>query len=641
MTSQVLARKWRPRRFDELVGQDHVVRALARALDDGRLHHAYLFTGTRGVGKTTVSRILAKALNCETGVSSTPCGQCSACTQIDSGRFADYLELDAASNRGVEEISQVLDQSVYAPTVGRFKVYMIDEVHMLSTHAFNALLKTLEEPPEHLKFVIATTDPQKVPVTILSRCLQFGLRQISVAQIAEQLSKVLTAESIGFEPQALKLIAKSARGSMRDALSITDQAIAYCGRQIEAAPVEAMLGTVDRHLLLDILSALAAHDGRELLAHAARMGQLGLSFSQSLDDLAALLQRLAVLQVAPDAADALDEQDPDTPALTALAQRFSSEHVQVCFSIALHGRAELALCVDEATGFCMTLLRMLAFRPAQERPDSPRAGSTPPSSAPGTPSGTASSAPSGTAPGTAPIASSAATSAATPTTAKAATTTPTHAAPLAGVTVTTAAPGARLSEVAATPSAPRTAPPSASLSGSVSAEPPASATTLPNTAAHVVSDRADDTVSAPPPTPASTAPLLDTEPAVLPTHTDAWVQLAPRLALQAMARTAALNSQWLGLEQGVLRLAVKTQELASASVRERLQQALTAMLGQPLTVELVVAAVEDSHHLRLLRQRAAAVAALEQELRDHPFTGKLIAQHGGVLVKHSLRLNDA
>src|ERR1700748_2172615 len=305
MTYQVLARKWRPKSFASLVGQEHVVRALTHALDGGRLHHAYLFTGTRGVGKTTLSRILAKALNCETGITSTPCGVCIACRAIDEGRFVDYVEMDAASRRGVEEMAAPLERAVYAPVDARFKVYMIDEVHMLTNHAFNAMLKTLEEPPAHVKFILATTDPQKIPVTVLSRCLQFNLKQMPAPHIVGHLEHILTAEQIGFEAQALRLLARAADGSMRDALSLTDKAIAYSAGTVGEEAVRGMLGALDQSYLIRLLDAIASGEGAAVLDIADEMASRSLSFSTALADLAGLLHRVAWAQFAP--ASVLDE----------------------------------------------------------------------------------------------------------------------------------------------------------------------------------------------------------------------------------------------------------------------------------------------------------------------------------------------
>ena len=377
MSYLVLARKYRPRTFEQMVGQGHVVQALANALTQQRLHHAYLFTGTRGVGKTTVSRILAKSLNCQGpdgqgGITAHPCGACAACTDIDAGRFVDYVELDAASNRGVDEITQLLNQAVYKPVVGRFKVYMIDEVHMLSSTAFNAMLKTLEEPPEYLKFVLATTDPQKVPVTVLSRCLQFNLRPMAPETVLEHLKEVLAQEQIEAEPGALRLLARAARGSMRDALSLTDQAIAFGSGRLDESGVRKMLGAADRSHVYRLIEALAAGDGAQVIAISNEMRGLGLSPHGALEDMAGVLQQLAVLQAVPGAGDA---DDPELPTLQALADALSPEETQLLYSVALHGRNELGLAPDEYSGLTMVLLRMLAFKPAEG--GAPRAASAP------------------------------------------------------------------------------------------------------------------------------------------------------------------------------------------------------------------------------------------------------------------------
>lgn len=358
MTYLVLARKWRPRSFDTLVGQDHVVRALTHALDTQRLHHAWLFTGTRGVGKTTLSRILAKSLNCETGITSKPCGVCRACTEIDSGRFVDYLELDAASNRGVEEMTQLLEQAVYAPGAGRFKVYMIDEVHMLTGHAFNAMLKTLEEPPPHVKFILATTDPQKIPVTVLSRCLQFNLKQMPADSIVGHLQAVLGQESVGFEVPALRLIGQAAAGSMRDALSLTDQAIAYSAGNLTEDAVRGMLGTIDQRHLVRLLDALSTGDAKGVLAVADELAIRGLSYAGALADLAVLLSRVAIEQRVRGVTPA---EDPLAGDIARLAQALHPDAVQLFYSVAVHSRSELTLAPDEYAGFIMACLRMLAL----------------------------------------------------------------------------------------------------------------------------------------------------------------------------------------------------------------------------------------------------------------------------------------
>ena len=359
--TQVLARKWRPRTFAELVGQEHVVRALENALTQQRLHHAYLFTGTRGVGKTTLARIVAKALNCETGVTPTPCGRCAACIEIDGGRFVDLLELDAASNTQVDNMRELLENALYAPTAGRYKVYIIDEVHMLSRNAFNAMLKTLEEPPEHVKFILATTDPQKVPVTVLSRCLQFGLKRIPQEQIRSRLQQVLEAEGIRCDAAALPLIARAAQGSLRDALSLLDQAIAHGGGAVVEDSARAMLGVGGQDHLHSILRALAARDGAALVAEAGRMAELSLSFDAALQDLATLLHRLSLAQAVP---GTVGEDDPDRGLISELAARFPADDLQLYYQIAIQGRGDLGLAPDEHAGFAMTLLRMLAFAPA-------------------------------------------------------------------------------------------------------------------------------------------------------------------------------------------------------------------------------------------------------------------------------------
>ncbi|MFY2598330.1 DNA polymerase III subunit gamma/tau [Achromobacter xylosoxidans] len=358
MTYLVLARKWRPRSFDTLVGQDHVVRALTHALDTQRLHHAWLFTGTRGVGKTTLSRILAKSLNCETGITSKPCGVCRACTEIDAGRFVDYLELDAASNRGVEEMTQLLEQAVYAPGAGRFKVYMIDEVHMLTGHAFNAMLKTLEEPPPHVKFILATTDPQKIPVTVLSRCLQFNLKQMPADSIVGHLQAVLGEEQVGFEVPALRLIGQAASGSMRDALSLTDQAIAYSAGNLTEDAVRGMLGTIDQRHLVRLLDALSTGDAKGVLAVADELATRGLSYAGALADLAVLLSRVAIEQRVSGVTPA---EDPLVADIARLAQTLHPDAVQLFYSVAVHSRGELTLAPDEYAGFIMACLRMLAL----------------------------------------------------------------------------------------------------------------------------------------------------------------------------------------------------------------------------------------------------------------------------------------
>ncbi|MFM2262096.1 MAG: hypothetical protein RI959_772, partial [Pseudomonadota bacterium] len=365
MSYVVLARKYRPKNFAEMVGQEHVVQALGNALTTKRLHHAYLFTGTRGVGKTTVSRILAKSLNCtgpdgQGGITAQPCGVCQACRDIDAGRFVDYTELDAASNRGVDEVQSLLEQAVYKPVQGRFKVFMIDEVHMLTNTAFNAMLKTLEEPPDYLKFVLATTDPQKVPITVLSRCLQFNLRPMAPETVLEHLTHVLAAEQVPAEPLALALLARSARGSMRDALSLTDQAIAFGGGQLQETAVRQMLGAVDRSHVWTLLEALANGDGKTVVETVNLLRLNGFSAVSTLEELVGALQRMAVLQMVPGSAPSAGSEDA---ALQKAAQHLPPDETQLLYSLCLHGRAELGLAPDEYAALTMVLLRLLAFKP--------------------------------------------------------------------------------------------------------------------------------------------------------------------------------------------------------------------------------------------------------------------------------------
>lgn len=372
MSYQVLARKWRPKSFDSLVGQDHVVQALTNALSKQRLHHAYLFTGTRGVGKTTLSRILAKSLNCATGITATPCGECEACRAIDIGRYVDYVEMDAASNRGIADMVSLLEQAIYAPSSGRFKVYMIDEVHMLTKEAFNAMLKTLEEPPAHVKFILATTDPQKVPVTILSRCLQFNLRQMASSTITAHLQDILGQEQLPFEAPALQLIARAASGSMRDALSLTDQAIAYGNQSVRESDVRSMLGAIDQSYLYELLRALIANDAASLLNIAQQMESRSIGFESALNDLAALLHLLAVAQYSP---QAIADDHPERHTLLDLAAQLSAEMLQLYYQICILGHRDIGLAPDAYAGFTMTLLRLLAFK-ADAMPPSAAAPAT-------------------------------------------------------------------------------------------------------------------------------------------------------------------------------------------------------------------------------------------------------------------------
>lgn len=361
--TQVLARKWRPKDFTELIGQDHIVKAIAHSLERNRLHHAYLFSGTRGVGKTTIARILAKALNCDHGITAKPCGQCATCVSIDQGTFVDLVELDAASNTQVDHMRELLESACYAPSLARYKIYLIDEVHMLSKSAFNAMLKTLEEPPDHVKFILATTDPQKLPITVLSRCLQFNLKQIPPALIVVRLQHILALEQISADLPALQLIARAARGSLRDALSLLDQAIAYGNGVVEENQVRDMLGSIDQEYLYDLLAALSAQNGRAMIAIAQQMEARSLSFDSALQDMGGVLHRLALAQIAP---QAIDETMSERERFFDLAKKFSPEEIQLLYQITLQGRNDLSLAPDDYAGFTMTLMRMLAFFPEQD-----------------------------------------------------------------------------------------------------------------------------------------------------------------------------------------------------------------------------------------------------------------------------------
>ena len=596
MSYLVLARKYRPRDFASLVGQEHVVQALTNALEQQRLHHAYLFTGTRGVGKTTVSRILAKALNCtgadgQGGITAQPCGACNACRDIDAGRFVDYVELDAASNRGVEEITRLLDQAVYKPVLGRFKVYMIDEVHMLSNHAFNAMLKTLEEPPDYLKFVLATTDPQKVPPTVLSRCLQFNLRPMAPPTVQAHLADVMASEGIEAESGALRLIARAAHGSMRDALSLADQAIAFGAGQLAQEAVRQMLGAVDRSHALRIVDALARRDGAAVIAAVDGLRALGLSAAGTLDEMAALLQQMAVAQAVP---GALDEQDSETPEVRRLAAALAADETQLLYSIVLHGRAELGLAPDEYSGLVMVLLRLLAFAPEQ--------------GAASAEAGPAAAAPTGGArSGTSAQEVEAA------------------AAPAGAIR--------RPAEAGATPPLKPRSPAVAASSRPVSrvvARPPEPPPWV------------DEAIEEPIDGPRFVAQVVGTQaPVVEPPAAaaewqttplgDRWAREVRALIeagrISAMARELALQAQCVVIDGAHWRLRVEREALAAPAQRDRLQAALREARGEAVELDIEVGATQDTPARRDAAERARRQEAAERTIHDDPLVQALMRQY--------------
>jgi len=584
MSYQVLARKYRPKNFESLVGQEHVVRALSHALEHKRLHHAYLFTGTRGVGKTTLSRILAKALNCQGAdgsgdITAHPCGVCEACIAIDAGRFVDYIEMDAASNRGVDEMAQLLEQAVYAPSNARFKVYMIDEVHMLSNHAFNAMLKTLEEPPPHIKFILATTDPQKIPVTVLSRCMQFNLKQMPPAQIVGHLENILAQEQISFEVPALRLLAQGAQGSMRDALSLTDQAIAYAAGQVTLEAVQGMLGSLDQSYLVRVLDALAAHDAKTLLDIADEMAARSLSWSSALQDLGTLLNRIAIAQTVPSAVpDDLPERDD----IVRLAPMFTPEDVQLYYQIVVHGRHELGLAPDEYSGFTMTLLRMLAFVPID-------------------------------------------------------TGNRTVNAPEAGAARASALAAVRNSKAPTTTVPATTAP---TTIKSTTAAPPMS---KPATAVSEMTDTTISVSTAAAPAPAvsngiNTAPSNVTEQNLISID---WPVLVKQLTLRGVARQLAMQSELLLYEdtgQGIsIRIRIPVDTLLSAGSKEKLTAALSENLGKAVRLETEIGATTQTAHAADVAGEAERQRHAEQTLQEDPFVQTLMKEFGATIVPGSVR----
>ena len=680
MSYLVLARKYRPRNFTEMVGQEHVVQALSNALTQQRLHHAYLFTGTRGVGKTTVSRILAKSLNCQGpdgtgGITATPCGVCQACMDIDSGRFVDYTELDAASNRGVDEVQSLLEQAVYKPVQGRFKVFMIDEVHMLTNTAFNAMLKTLEEPPEYLKFVLATTDPQKVPVTVLSRCLQFNLRPMAPETVLDHLTRVLAQENVPAEPQALRLLSRAARGSMRDALSLTDQAIAFGSGQLQEAGVRQMLGAVDRSYVFRLIDALAQGDGKTVVETADALRMNGLSAASTLEEMSAVLQRMAVYQAVPQMAQAVDANDPEAVETARLAGQMPADETQLLYSLCLHGRAELGLAPDEYAALTMVLLRLLAFK-APADPAEKKTLTRPEPALPPTPG-----------PALAPAVQPAAV---TP-----------QAAPLPPVAPAEPVPPAALAPSAptttTTPMAPAVAqPPEPAPRAVPSAQAPVAAPAPAAAPAHAVApwddagsepppwpDADDGSVPAPavppahaaqnseqnlPPAPnnqAQAAPELVAIPvreasepserlqplplsAPTPVSTrytpteegDVWhatvQQLVAAEAITALVRELALQSQLVARDGAHWLLRVERESLNQPTARERLRSALEAA-GHATQISVEVGRVIDSPARRNAAAAAERQRLAEETVMNDPYVQTLMRDHGAKIVPGSIK----
>ena len=650
MSYLVLARKYRPRNFSEMVGQEHVVQALTNALTQQRLHHAYLFTGTRGVGKTTVSRILAKSLNCigadgQGGITAEPCGVCPACTEIDAGRFVDYTELDAASNRGVDEVQSLLEQAVYKPVQGRFKVFMIDEVHMLTNTAFNAMLKTLEEPPEYLKFVLATTDPQKVPVTVLSRCLQFNLRPMAPETVLEHLTHVLAAENVPTDAGALRLLARGARGSMRDALSLTDQAIAFGSGRLEEATVRQMLGSVDRSVVFSLIGALAAGDGKAVVDLVEQLRAAGQSAATTLEDMASVLQRMAVQQAVPDMP--VDETDPDAQETARLATLLPADETQLLYSLCIHGRAELGLAPDDYTGLTMVLLRLLPFKT-----------------------------------GAAPQASAAA---------EKKTLKPAEAATARAASAAAASPAVRVDAPAVAPVAQPAAaepedspaddwgddggfaPPDAQPAGEPAFEDAGDELPLaPPLAEHPPSQplpvrpqmprtvKEEKQAAAPAPrAPAASEivavkvregsdsqqpeprPVLTELPAVVPgAEGDFWhavVQdLVAREAITALVRELALQSQLVARTDGQWTLRIESESLGQSAARERLQAAL-AEAGHAVRLQVEIGAVSDSPARRNRIAADQRLKAAESLLLADPFVQEMIRDFGAKIVPGSIK----
>ena len=609
MSYLVLARKYRPKNFSEMVGQSHVVQALGNALGTGRLHHAYLFTGTRGVGKTTVSRILAKSLNCtgldgQGGITAEPCGVCEACRDIDSGRFVDYTELDAASNRGVDEIAQLLEQAVYKPVVGRFKVFMIDEVHMLTNTAFNAMLKTLEEPPDYLKFVLATTDPQKVPATVLSRCLQFNLRPMAPETVREHLIQVLALENVQAEPQALRLLSRAARGSMRDALSLTDQAIAFGSGQLDEASVRVMLGSVDRSYVFRLLDALARGDGRTIVETSEVLRLNGLSAASTLEEMATVLQRMAVLQAVPGMGAGDDDNDPEIAETARLAQFMPADETQLLYSLCLHGRGELGLAPDEYAALTMVLLRLLAFKPA----DAGAAGASPASTRPATLPGSAAE------PAKKPL--------------------PEPAAQPQAVSPQGSA--AALPVVAPSTPAPAVMPAPALQENYQSNKPIVQAGYAQSA---INSEATVEALAAQVAVPAAPSDAVSLQDAALG---DSWSQIVNQLiateAIAALTRELALQSELCSRDSSVWVLRVERESLSQPAAREKLQAALQAALNDTaLTLSVEIGTVSDTPARRNSAALAERQLAAEALIHNDPFVQDMIRNWGAKIVPGSIK----
>ena len=620
MSYLVLARKYRPKTFAEMVGQEHVVRALSNALQTQRLHHAYLFTGTRGVGKTTVSRILAKSLNCQGpdgtgGITATPCGVCQACTDIDAGRFIDYTELDAASNRGVDEVQSLLEQAVYKPVQGRFKVFMIDEVHMLTNTAFNAMLKTLEEPPEYLKFVLATTDPQKVPVTVLSRCLQFNLRPMAPETILEHLAKVLQAENVLADTPSLRLLARAARGSMRDALSLADQAIAFGAGKLEEATVRLMLGSVDNSYVFKLIEALARGDGKAVVETSEALRVNGLSAASTLEEMSLVLQRMAVLQAVP---DAMDDADPQAPELARLASLLPEDETQLLYSLCLHGRAELGLAPDEYAALTMVLLRLLAFKP-KDAAAGPEKKTLKTAEAPLVPERAAAAAQ--------PSVREQPQSVMAATPASVAPVTQANPAPSASAR-TAATPQGRVLPVLDNPKS------AAEYNANQFSAPIEKTQTASKVMAVPVRQQTETRADAAVAGQAGSAPLVPTEEGAF------WhltvQQLVASEAVTALVRELSLQSQLVARDTDQWLLRVERESLNTTTSRERLQAALQA-LGHGISLSVEIGRVTDSPSRRNAAAAAEKQMAAEKIIFEDPFVQSMMRDFGAKIVPGSIK----